>query len=150
MNEIKNGNSKQYRLSEQLIETISNNANDVKTAVKLGIKEIHPQQAEKGKLKTNTFKCKEQISHLGSNTLNTRWQAFQQYYRSEQIFDVYKNILEKNPPQMLRKFLPQMIKNETKEETDIRTLLSVEKFKSGMHLQDLDSEKFEIRLLMQT
>ena len=76
MNEIKDGNSKQYRLSEQLIETISNNANDVKTAVKLGIKEIHPQQAEKGKLKTNAFKCKEQISHLGSNTLNTRRQAF--------------------------------------------------------------------------
>ena len=37
--EIKDGDSKQYHLSEQLIETISNNANDVATAVKTGIKE---------------------------------------------------------------------------------------------------------------
>ena len=33
-------------------------------------------------------------------------------------------------------------KNETKEETEIRTLLSVEKFKSEIHLQDLCSEKY--------
>ena len=62
------------------METISSNANDVATAVKPEIKEIDPQQAEKGKLKTNAFKCKEQISHLGSNTLTTRRQAFWQYY----------------------------------------------------------------------
>ena len=47
INEIKYGNSKQHRLSEQLIETISNNANDIGTVVKTGIKEIDPQQAEK-------------------------------------------------------------------------------------------------------
>ena len=47
INEIKYGNSKQHRLSEQLIETISNNANDIATVVKTGIKEIDPQQAEK-------------------------------------------------------------------------------------------------------
>ena len=39
INEIEDGNSKQCHLSEQLIETISNNANDVATAVKTGIKE---------------------------------------------------------------------------------------------------------------
>ena len=39
INEIEGGNSKQCHLSEQLIETISNNANDVATAVKTGIKE---------------------------------------------------------------------------------------------------------------
>ena len=54
--------------------------------------------------------------------------------------------MEKNPPQMPRKFLPQMIENETKEETEIRTLLSVEKVKSELHLQDLRSEKYEICL----
>ena len=47
---------------------------------------------------------------------------------------------------MPRKFLPRMIENETKEETEIQTLLSVEKFKSEIHLQDLHSEKYEIRL----
>ena len=64
INEIKDSNSKQYRLSEQLIETISNNANDVATAVKTGIKEIDLQQAEKRKLKTSAFKCKERISYF--------------------------------------------------------------------------------------
>ena len=97
INEIKDSNSKQYRLSEQLIETISNNANDVATAVKTGIKEIDLQQAEKGKLKTSAFKCKERISHLWNNTLNSRRQAFWQYYRSKQISEVYKKLLEKNP-----------------------------------------------------
>ena len=56
INEFKDGNSKQYRLSKQLIETISNNVNNVATAVKTLMKEIDLEQAEKGKLKTNTFK----------------------------------------------------------------------------------------------
>ena len=54
--------------------------------------------------------------------------------------------MEKNPPQMPRKFTPTMIENETKEEMEMRTLPSVEKFKSEIHLQDLHSEKFEKRL----
>ena len=119
INEIKDGNSKQCHLSEQLIETISNNENDVATAVKIGIKEIDLQQAEKEKLKTNAFKCKEQISHLWNNMLNSRCQVFWQYYRSKQISDVYKKLLEKNPPQMPRKFLPRMTENETKEEMEM-------------------------------
>ena len=52
--------------------------------------------------------------------------------------------MEKNPPQMAGTLLPRMIENERKEETEIRTLLSVEKFKSERHLQDLRSEKYEI------
>ena len=139
-------NSKQYRLSEQLIETKSNNANDVATAVK--IFKVDLQQAEKAKLKTSAFKCKEQISHLWNNALNSRRQAFWQYYRSKQISEVYKKLLEKNPPQMPRKSLPRIIENKSKEETKIYygKLLSVEKFKSEIHLQDLHSEKYEIRL----
>ena len=52
--------------------------------------------------------------------------------------------MEKNPPQMAGTLLPRMIENERKEETEIRTLLSVEKFKSERHLQDLRPEKYEI------
>ena len=141
INEIKDGNSKHCHLSEQLIKAISINAN-VATAVKTGIKEIDLQQAEEGKLKTNAFKCKERISHLWNNTLNSRRQAFWQYYQSKQMSDVYKKLLEKNPPEMPRKFLPRMIENETKEETEIRTLPSVENFKSEIQLQDLRSEKY--------
>ena len=147
INEIKDGSSKQYHLSKQLIETIANNANDVVTAVKTGIREIDLQQAEKGKLETNAFKCTEGISHFWNNMLNSRFQAIIQYYRSKQISDVYKKLLEKNPPQMPKKFLPRMIENETKEETEIGKLLSVEKFKSTMHSYTRPcSKKYEIQL----
>ena len=83
---------------------------------------------------------------MWNNPLNSRHQGFSQYYRSKQTLDVYKELLEKNPSQMLRKFLPRITENNTKEETGIRTLLSVEKFKSEIYLQDLRSEKYEIRL----
>ena len=111
------------------------------TAVKTGIKEIDLQQAEKEKLKTTVFKSRERISHLWNNTLNSTWQAFWQYYQSKQISEVYKKLLEKNQPLMSRKFLPRIIENESKEEMEIWTLLSVEKFKSEVHLEDLNSEK---------
>ena len=78
INEIEGGNSKQYRLSEQLIQTIPNNANDIATARKTGIKQIDIQQAEKGKLKRNSFRCKERISHLWNNTLNSRRKVYEQ------------------------------------------------------------------------
>ena len=54
--------------------------------------------------------------------------------------------LANDSSQIPRKFFPRMIENETKEETENRTLLSVEKFKSEIRLQDLCSEKYETRL----
>ena len=39
-----------------------------------------------------------------------------------------------------------MIKNEKKEETEIRALLCLEKLKTEIYLKDLRSEKYEIRL----
>ena len=39
-----------------------------------------------------------------------------------------------------------MTENETKEKTEIRTLLCVEKFKSEIRLQDLSSGKYETLL----
>ena len=77
---------------------MSNNANDVATAVKTGIKEIDLQQAKKGKLKTKDFKCKEQISHLWNNTLNSRRQSFWQYYRSKQISECIKSYWRRTHP----------------------------------------------------
>ena len=75
-NEFKDGNLKQHCEFEQLIQAIANNANDIATAVKTGIKEIDLQKAEKGKLSTNAFKCKKRISHLWNNTLYSRRQTF--------------------------------------------------------------------------
>ena len=77
---------------------------------------------------------------MWNNTLNSRRQEFWQYYRLGQKFDVYKKLLEKNPPQMSRRFLTRMIENETKKETEIRTLLSVEKSESEIHLRALRSK----------
>ena len=75
-NEFKDGNLKQYCEFEQLIQAIANNANDIATAVKTGIKKMDLQKAEKGKLNTNAFKCKKRISHLWNNTLYFRRQTF--------------------------------------------------------------------------
>ena len=65
INEIKDGNSKQYRLSEQSIETKSNNANDVAKAEKIGVKEIDLHHTETEKLKMNALsKCEERFSFV--------------------------------------------------------------------------------------
>ena len=53
---------------------------DVVAAVKTGIRETDLQQAEKGNIKMKAFKCKEQISYLRNNTLNSGRQAYWQYY----------------------------------------------------------------------
>ena len=55
INEIIDGNSKQHRLSQQLIETISNNENDVATVVKTGIKEIRSSTNRQGKTQNKRF-----------------------------------------------------------------------------------------------
>ena len=52
INEIKNGNLKQCHLNKQLIETISNNANNVATAVKTGTKEIFNKQRRENPKRT--------------------------------------------------------------------------------------------------
>ena len=53
---------------------------DVAAAVKTGIKEIDLQQAEKGNIKMKAFICKEKASYLWNNSLNSRRQAYWQYY----------------------------------------------------------------------
>ena len=47
---------------------------------------------------------------------------------------------------MPRNFLSRIIENETKEQTEIRTSPTIGKFKSEIHLQDLHSKRYEIRL----
>ena len=46
----------------------------------------------------------------------------------------------------LRKYLPRIIENDTKEETEIRKLLSTEKIKAEIHTQDVRSEKYELQI----
>ena len=89
--------------------------NDVGRATKTWKKEIDLQKAEKGKLKANAFKFKERICRLWNNTLNSRYQAFWQYYWSKQIPDVYKKPLEKSPPPDAQEVPPKHKKKRKSE-----------------------------------
>ena len=44
---------------------------------------------------------------------------------------------------MSRKYLPRFIKNENKEDYEIRCQLAIEKFKSEINLQKKRSEKYQ-------
>ena len=48
---------------------------------------------------------------------------------------------------MPRKFLRTFIKNENKEELEIRRQLAIEKFKSEINLQEKRSEKYQERFI---
>ena len=52
-----------------------------------------------------------------------------------------------DPLRMPRKFLRTFIKNENKEELEIRRQLAIEKFKSEINLQEKRSEKYQERFL---
>ena len=143
-NEFKDGNLKQYCESEQLIQAISNNANDIATAVKTGIKEMDLQKAEKGKLNTNAFKCKNRISHLRNNTLYSRQQTFLPILSIKQILEVYEKLLESTPD--VKEVPPTDNGKSNKRRNKNPKTIIVEKFKLEISLQDLLSEKPETRL----
>ena len=46
----------------------------------------------------------------------------------------------------LRKFLPRITENDAKEKTKIRKLLSSGKLKPEIHIQEVRSEKYELRI----
>ena len=52
-----------------------------------------------------------------------------------------------DPLRMPRKFLRTFIKNENKEELEIRRQLAIEKFKSEINLQEKRSEKYQERFM---
>ena len=79
-NEFKDGNLKQYRESEQLIQAISNNANDIATAVKTGIKEMDLQKAEKRKLNKNVLNVRSKFLICGIIRYTLDGKHFWQYY----------------------------------------------------------------------
>ena len=97
--------------------------------------------SKKAKIDTNANKIKQHISTLWKNTLNSRKQAFFQYYKAKNIAEIFTELLKENPPKMPRKFLPKLIPNENKEETAIRQQ-SLEKFKAEIKLQKIRSQKY--------
>ena len=52
--------------------------------------------SEKGKTDTNANKIKQHISTLWKNTLNSRRQAFFQYYNAKNIAEIFTELLKEN------------------------------------------------------
>lgn len=75
------------------------------------------------KKQNQSYLKSQHISRLQNKTLNSRWVAFWQCYQVKQTSEVY----------ISTKFVPQITeneKNERKEKMKVRTIISVEKFKS--------------------
>ena len=62
---------------------------------------------------------REGMSVLWQNTLNSRQQALWQYYRTQQVFQIFSQLLKNDPPKMPQKFLPRSIRNEDAKKTDL-------------------------------
>ena len=83
MEEIQTSNRNQNNVVEQVLQTISNNSAGIRTAIQEGFQGVENRNIEKGKIDTNANKIKQHISNLWKNTLNSRKQAFFQYYKAK-------------------------------------------------------------------
>ena len=126
------------------MQAISNNANDIATAVNIGIKEMDLQKAEKKKLNTNVLNVRSEFLICGIIRYTLDGKHFWQYYQSKQILEIYEKLLESTldvkevPP-------TDNWKSNKRRNKNPKTII-VEKFKLEISLQDLLSEKSEIRL----
>ena len=100
---------------------------------KKDFKELTTVISKKAKLILIQNEIKQHISTLWKNTLNSRKQAFFQYYKAKNVAEIFTELLKENPPKMPWKFLPKAMPNENKEETPIRQQLSLEKFKAEIN-----------------
>ena len=112
--------------SSKLFEVVTENSNKVSQAVTEGIKPIEKSNVTSNRLLSEAKTNSEGMSILWQNTLNSRKQAFWQYYRAQQVPD--------DSSEMPRKFLPRSVRNEDAKETEIRQALSIEKFKTEINL----------------
>ena len=99
-----------------------------------GIKNIDVRPKRERDLQFEVTKARSTSETLWQNTLNTRKQAFWNYYHAERMQESYQKFLACNPPKMPRKFLPRFIENKPTTETEIRQQLAVEKFKNEIAL----------------
>ena len=82
---------------------------------------------------------------LWKNRLESEKQAFCQYYRELQVFKIFSQLLENDPPKMPRKFLPRLIRNQDTEHTESCQALAIEKFKRETNLQKIRLERYRER-----
>ena len=87
--EVQTSNRKQNNVVEQVLQTISNNSAGISTAIQEGFQGVKNRNVEKGKIDTNANKIKQHISTLWKNTLNSKKQAFFQYYKAKNIAEIF-------------------------------------------------------------
>ena len=112
-------------------------------ALSNSLKEVESLKAIKAISLSEVTKSKRKINQLWKNSLNSRKQAFWQQYKAKNVAEKFSELLNMEPPQMLRKFLPKEIKNESEEETRIRKELAMEKVKTEIKLLQVPSTKYE-------
>ena len=132
----------------KLLEAVTENINKVAQAVTEGIKYIKKSNVRSNRLLSEVKTIREGMSVLWQNTLNSRKQGIWQYYRAQQIFQIFSQLLENEPPKTPQKFLPRSIRNEGAEETEICQALAIEKFKTEINLQNIRL-KSDFRNLLQ-
>lgn len=102
------------------------------------------QKAEKRKLNKNVLNVRSEFLICGIIRYTLDGKHFWQYYRSKQILEIYEKLLESTPD--VKEVPPtDNWKSNERRNKNPKTII-VEKFKLEISLQDLLSEKSEIRL----
>ena len=143
IDELRNNNKKQDEVSESIVTSIATTSNNIADALSNSLKEVESLKAKKAISLSEATKSKRKIDQLWKNSLNSRKQAFWQQYKAKNVAEKFSELLIMEPPQMLRKFLPKEIKNESEEETKIRKELAIEKVKTEIKLLQVRSSKYE-------
>ena len=81
--EEETSNRNQNDVVEQILQTISNNYVGISTAFQEGFQGVENRNIEKDKIDTNANKLKQHVPTLWKKTLNSRKQAFLQYYKTK-------------------------------------------------------------------
>ena len=128
------------------MNTVATKLDSYTSTVTESIKTITEESPKRTVNNAEIRAAKRTLSDLWTNTINTRKQAYWQYYRAQKTSEVFEDLLQQDPPKMQRKFLPKQIENEPDEELEMRRQLSIEKFRAEINLLKVRAEKYEEKL----
>ena len=145
--EIRKSREERKSVTDILLETVTEKPDSNTSAITQSIRTVAEDSSRKRISSSEVQGAKRSILVLWRNTINTRKQAYWNYYRAQQISETFEDLLSQDPPKMPRKFLPKIIVNEPVDELEIRKLLSIQKFKAEINLQRIRAEKYKERYL---
>ena len=121
--------------------------NDSTNSILNTIKEAWKQKEKERTMTSRIKEYRKEIDKTWTNTLNTRSQAFHNYYKSKNLHRIYTALMEENPPRMPRKLQPKFIQNESPEDTEVRKQSAIEKFNSEIKLLKAKYDRYELRVI---